>query len=67
MPMPMPLPTTPSAFLTTTAMEAPGPPDDRLPEKLAGAWNAVKDDPKVTKTVTSRELDTQAIGTPSVS
>jgi hypothetical protein len=55
-----PVPTTPSVLPTNVAV-VPSPPEivpaiDPLPDKLANAWDAVKDDPNITNV--SRALDT---------
>lgn len=58
MPPPMPLPTTPGVLLTNLAMVPPPemiPVISSVPDKLAEAWEAVKDDPRVAE---SPEADT---------
>ena len=52
MPFPKPLPPDPSVFLTNLAIVSPPETQD----KLAGAWEAVKDEPEVVDI--TRELDT---------
>ena len=64
--LPMPLPTFPGVVLTNLAMVSPPemiPAVVLAPDKLAEAWDAVKDDPNMAKT--SRELD--SVGSFSVS
>ena len=60
MPLPMPLP--PGVVLTNLAMVPPPemiPAVVPAPDKLAEAWDAVKDDPTIAKT--SRELDSAGL------
>jgi len=58
MPLPAPFPIIPSVSLATTAEGPPRPLESALnpvPDKLVEAWDAVKDDPRVTNK--SRGLD----------
>ena len=58
MPLPVPFPTTPGAFLTNLAMIPPPdmiPAIDPVPDVLTEAWDAVKANPKLPNV--SRELD----------
>jgi hypothetical protein len=64
MPVPMPLPVPSSVSLLNLSVAPPPevtPATGPVPDKLAEAWDAVKEDPRIAKT--SRELD--AIGTSS--
>ena len=63
MPVPMPLSPTPGFFPTNLAMEPVTSAISPVPDELAEAWDAVKDDRNVSNT--SRALD--AAGAPSVS
>lgn len=64
MPSPIPLPTTPGVFATNPDVAPPPemiPPVSPVPDRLAEAWDAIKDGPSIPKA--SKGLDT--IGAPS--